>query len=604
MKDIRAGEISLTISERIRAAFLGAAVGDALGWPQEQRGGRVGGRGTVIPDLKFREWKRRSGGRFLPHEETIRPGEYSDDTQLLICTARSILRGKSWLQHFVQEELPAWSVYQRGAGGAVKRAAEAWASGKCPWSEAIPDEDRRRYFQAGGNGVVMRIMPHVAVSSNLNDFSELKLAILLNGITTHGHPRALIGAVVYGYVGWIALRNNTTLPYGMLIEAALDNRNEWTTLPDLELLPDDWSLFAKRSFDAEPQIIWDRTANETVDLLTRVRRGIHAGALAIDEDILRGLGCFDSSVNGAGTVSAAGSIYLASKYAPDPSHGIVGAAFAKGADTDTLASMTGALLGLVGGLDWLQNAVGPLEDSEFLQSLGAKISAFKYDEIKVSEITACDRRTDIKRFVQALEVSHIGESVHLPDGRQGAVVCVDSVATKSKSLSGNAWVINTDDGQTLHVKKLKRQPAGSQGQLGFREPELARPTSSVQAIKVRVGELPRARKFYGDILGLGIVRESKNAINFGGILTVVPADYESGLRHDQPGQSIICVETDDLDLCREFVVRGGVQPVKPIDSRAGRRFFACFDPDGNVVEVYERAANGIKGQELQSRPPA
>ena len=261
-------------------------------------------------------------------------------------------------------------------------------------------------------------------------------------------------------------------------------------------------------------------------------------------------------------------------------------------------------MALSDGLDWLQNVVGPLEDYEFLQNLGAKISAFKYDEIKVSEIAACDRRTDIKRFVQALEVSHIGESVHLPDGRQGAIVRVDSVATKSKSLSGNAWVIDTDDGQTLHVKKLKRQPAGSQGQLGFKEPELARPTSSVQAIKVRVGELPRARKFYGDILGLGIVRESKNAINFGGILTVVPADYESGLRHDKPGQSIICIETDDLDLCREFVVRGGVQPVKPIDSRAGRRFFACFDPDGNVVEVYERAANGIKVQELQSRPPA
>ncbi len=598
MTEVNVGEGLVTTSEKIQAALLGAAAGDALGWPQEQRGGRMGGRGSAAPNFIFREWTRRAGGRFLSHEEVIKAGNYSDDTQLLICTARSILQGKAWLQRFVQSELPTWGIYQRGAGGATKRAVDAWASGKCPWSEAIGEQERRRYFQAGGNGVAMRIMPHVAVAASIPNYPPLKLAILLNGIATHGHPRALIGATVYGYVAWIALKNSATLPYGMLVEAALENRDEWATLPNVQFLPEQWSRFAGRSFEAELEIVWERTAREMVDLLTKVRRGIRSGALAIDEEVLRELGCFDSAVSGAGTVSAAGAIYLASKYAPDPTHGLVGAAFAKGADTDTLASMTGGILGLVSGMEWLQNITQPLEDSAYLQSLASQLASVSLDEFEINKIEARDRSADLKRFIADLETADSGQYIQIPDGREGTVLQIDSVATKSKSLSGRSWTVRTTDGQTLHVKKLKRSPSSTQRQFGFNEPVHALPTSSVQAIKVRVAELFQARRFYGEVLGLAIARESKNAINFGGVLTLVPADYDTGLLSGTPAQSIVCVETTDLELCRERVAQAGTKGIMPIGQRMGRRFFACLDFDGNVVEVFERTPVEGKGREL------
>ena len=60
---------------------------------------------------EFREWVRRSGGRFLPHEEIIKAGEYSDDTQLILCLSRSLLKGEKWWEFYTMVELPFWSLY-------------------------------------------------------------------------------------------------------------------------------------------------------------------------------------------------------------------------------------------------------------------------------------------------------------------------------------------------------------------------------------------------------------------------------------------------------------------------------------------------------------
>ena len=77
-------------------ALQALAAGDALGWPQEMRGSgrRTGSRPTVA----FHDWVRRAGGRFHAHEETIRAGEYSDDTQLSFAVARALLSTSRWAE--------------------------------------------------------------------------------------------------------------------------------------------------------------------------------------------------------------------------------------------------------------------------------------------------------------------------------------------------------------------------------------------------------------------------------------------------------------------------------------------------------------------------
>jgi ADP-ribosylglycohydrolase len=141
---------------RVEGAFTALAAGDALGWPQEF----LSRKQRVQPTPAFRDWQRRSGGRFQPHTEIIRAGEYSDDTQLTLAVARSRLTaGASWWAHFTRNELPLWMLYERGGGGATKRAALSWLRGVAPWKQS-EGPAVARYFEAGGNGVAMRVIPH------------------------------------------------------------------------------------------------------------------------------------------------------------------------------------------------------------------------------------------------------------------------------------------------------------------------------------------------------------------------------------------------------------------------------------------------------------
>src|SRR6185295_9403578 len=80
----------------------------------------------------FKAWTRRAGGRFYSHKETIEAGEYSDDTQLILCTARS-LASENPMASFILQELPGFAMYERGAGRATKRAVDLWTRGRPPW---------------------------------------------------------------------------------------------------------------------------------------------------------------------------------------------------------------------------------------------------------------------------------------------------------------------------------------------------------------------------------------------------------------------------------------------------------------------------------------
>lgn len=396
-----------TIHYRALGAMLGAAYGDALGWPNERSRNKA-----QAPEAgafhKLRAWQRDQSTRFATLRYDIEKGSYSDDTQMILCLSRSLLKSYQWYEHYTTKELPFWQVYQRGGGGATKSAVKAWASGIAPW---LSDE-KERFFNAGGNGVAMRVLPHAIMGYKL-DFGHTAHNILLDGIATHGHPQALVGALAYGYALWYALRQgslaNHTLrsapsgneatqgcsegvaidsigvvPYAsaeLFYEAnfakvVLDAIDEWSAcalnydLPEsfIELAEDSSSSGANYSYRA----IWDEAvATMQKYLVTAASSCEHiAAALAkvksatganvanpaffeqvekLNDNSLKALNCFDKNVSGSGTVAAAVAIYQASAYLHDPVRGIVRLAFAKGSDSDTNASMAAALLGSVYG---------------------------------------------------------------------------------------------------------------------------------------------------------------------------------------------------------------------------------------------------------------
>ena len=334
------GAVSLPVpSRRARAegALIALAAGDALGWPQESSYRHLGGRERPAT-TRFEDWERRSGGRFFAHRETIRAGEYSDDTQLTLAVARCRIHGGAgWWTCFTRHELPLWTLYERGGGGATKRAVRCWIRNIPPWRQRNA-KYVNGYFRAGGNGVAMRVIPHAVHCADHSAPVGMLRDVLKDGAATHGHPRALVGAAAYAYAAWWLLRSRRTLEFGEIVSVLLDDVSSWGAFPSGSSSTE-WAHEA-RAVVGNYEDAWNRTVGEMCHLLEKVRKGLSAGSLSDDARVLDALGAF-GSWKGAGTICAAAALYLTARYAANPTEGVVRAAFATGSDTDTIAAMTG-----------------------------------------------------------------------------------------------------------------------------------------------------------------------------------------------------------------------------------------------------------------------
>jgi ADP-ribosylglycohydrolase len=437
---------------RAVGAMLGAAYGDALGWPNERIGKSKAPKQPQGHLREFRRWTRRSGGRFFPHEEIIEAGEYSDDTQLILCLSRSLLHGDFWWDHFTQIELPFWTAYERGGGGATKRAAGAWIDGSMPWNIGRKPQAVKRYFDAGGNGVAMRVVPHIIRLIESSDFKPLSVNVMRDGITTHGHPRALLGALVYSYALWLSLKRDTKLAYGELIEDLINNVGVWSALPEKSELPDDWWNQADYTLKDYGKL-WDVTQSEILDYLSICRNEICKGALSIDDDVLQKLQCFNRQVSGAGTVAAIAAVYLASRHAADPINGVIKAAFAIGSDTDTIASMTGGLLGCINGTDWLSSLRGGIQDAACIEKAALELLSDKYEKFADRKTI---KQTVLKNWLEAAVKIPDAGAVTLLDGRRAIVKCASDQIGRSGKYRVQFRKFISDDGQSIYINKISK----------------------------------------------------------------------------------------------------------------------------------------------------
>ena len=435
---------------KAEGAFLALAAGDALGWPQEMPRRVRGGAGGGSPSLDFRTWTRRGGGRFRPYEEIIGAGEYSDDTQLTLAVARSRTNhGADWWKAFMRVELPRWTLYERGGGGATMRAARAWLAGTPPW-QSDKAEVLRRYFNAGGNGVAMRVLPHALFLAGRDDPAALMYDVVRDGVATHGHPRALVGATACAYAAWALARRSTTLEFGELLDLLMDGRGGWGAFPDMGRGGGAWFAAADRVFDEPYEQIWRRTVDEMRGLLDQARSGIQAGALADDRAVLDDLGCF-GAFKGAGTVSAAAAAYLAARHAAQPAEGVLRAAFEQGADTDTLAAMTGGLLGCLAGDEWLPAPWRHVQDSTYLRCLAGQIAQGPSAAEQRPVETPAPPRTILT------ELAGSGDhEVALGGATRVQATALPDLKPVSKSIAVRAWRLRTPEGQTLYVTRVEK----------------------------------------------------------------------------------------------------------------------------------------------------
>jgi ADP-ribosylglycohydrolase/extradiol dioxygenase family protein len=570
--------------EKAVGTILGAAVGDALGWPLEGRARRYQSNvHSAIgrkQEQQFLNWTR-GGSRFQPYREPIAAGEYSDDTQLLLSTTRSILHGPDWWEHFTLVELPFWQMYERGGGGATKRAAQSWLSGKPPWKSS---QVRGRYLDAGGNGVAMRILPHVLAPNTGGEEQDVARQIILNGICTHGHPRALVGALLHGMTLWLSLRQEEMLEFGALTHAVSRGFQKWAQMPEF---PADWrDAFSDNEF-RDYKVTWEKTIGECMELIELAAEGLRLGPLSAGPETLHKLGALNAKTNGSGTITAAASLFLASRYAAAPLQGLMVAATAKGADTDTVASMCGSILGAIHGDEWLGHFADSVQDALYIRKLARTLvcKSVHFIDHGLSRVT----KRDSDDFRKRLQLLKVNVDVRLPDGRHAVLRRVEPMF--SESAQADLCVFEAEDGQTLVVKRIVRQRKAPVAPTDLPTAEILR-----VGIKIFVSNLALARDFYVEKLGLQIGKEYPTSFTVGEVISVHLANSHEQQPLAFQATSLpvptLYIRVANVDVLASRMSALGLA-VTEVSDRPSIKKLRLSDPFGNQLEFFEaRQGNG------------
>jgi ADP-ribosyl-[dinitrogen reductase] hydrolase len=266
---------------RTVGCVVGAAVGDALGAPFEFRS-RGTYRRTFPAPVLTGTGEMVGGGTF-----GWAPGEFTDDTQMALALARSLLVTGRYDPDDVWTRWCAWARDAADVGGTTRHALS-----HPDWRDVRhPDPER-----TAANGALMRAFPLAPATLHVDD-AVAREVVLHQARTTHAHPAAAWAA----WLGVAAMR------------AALRGAEPWPVLAaEVAALPD-----AERPrFAAMLAPGWDPEDSA-------VGNGSAWGCLAEAVWAVRRTATFEAAVV---------------------------AAVDLGADADTVACVAGALAGAVHGI--------------------------------------------------------------------------------------------------------------------------------------------------------------------------------------------------------------------------------------------------------------
>ncbi len=374
--------------DAIRRSALWAAYGDALGFITELADAALVRRRTgqsVVHSLI--NWRRRIGGKF-GIEVQLPQGCYSDDTQLRLATCRAInAHGALDVEAFAKIELPVWRAYALGAGYGSKAAAQSLIRLDMQWCGNFYKSGQSRYVNGGGNGAAMRIQPHVWASPLTRRDSDVLREIIRNSVVTHGHPRGILGAAFHG----LCLRHTFRV-------GAIPSPSDWHKI--LENLGHTTKLIRKDDQLATYWLPrWEQDADCKVDdAFNRVLDELRHDIASLDHmpfdgspadaygKAVEALGGFAADNRGSGTKTAVLASFLSLKCEGKPLDAVRAAANLLGSDTDTIATMAGAMLGALCESDPPE----PVADTPYivaeaerlyLISQGQDTSAFNYPDL-------------------------------------------------------------------------------------------------------------------------------------------------------------------------------------------------------------------------------
>lgn len=367
---------------------LWAAAGDAIGWISEltdENGLRHRVGDTYL--LKPVGWNRKIGG-YTGVTVSLPAGTYSDDTQLRLAVSRAIRdNGEFDIESFAKIELPVWLSYALGAGRATKWAASNLMRKDTTWFSNFYKTNGTEYINAGGNGTAMRIQPHVWSCKDLSKRSYIA-SVIKDSLVTHGNLLAVCGAILHA----------DTLQFALLNERPADISDLQKIIEDFSSIPErinsiyelknfwlpNWESISQKKLSDEIESIRIETKDylsKVINATSKINDPSEKYKVAIDV-----LDCNKEARRGTATNTAIASAVLCHLFRESsPYDAMVTCVNELGTDTDSIASMAGAIIGCYNEIPkW------DIQDSEYIInesirlnhiSEGMAVNNFSYPKI-------------------------------------------------------------------------------------------------------------------------------------------------------------------------------------------------------------------------------
>jgi ADP-ribosyl-[dinitrogen reductase] hydrolase len=214
-------------SHRVAGALIGSAVGDALGAPFEF--GPPGQFTARFPTEARGTATEMCGGGPSDRE----PGEFTDDTQMALLLAGSLLERSGLDEADAFDRFRAWAQADPPDIGRQTRAV--LGSGR-PWDVAAA-EHAARSGRAAGNGSLMRATPAAIRFAREGTDATMDAARRISALT-HGDPSAGEGCAVLHELIRVALDGGDPLAAvpAALAHVAPEHRDRWAAV-----LAPDWT---------------------------------------------------------------------------------------------------------------------------------------------------------------------------------------------------------------------------------------------------------------------------------------------------------------------------------------------------------------------------
>jgi ADP-ribosylglycohydrolase len=331
-------------------------------------------------------WKRRVGGKFGLNVD-LPAGCISDDTQLRLATSRSMrARGAFDVETFAKIELTVWPSYALGAGRGSLEAAANLRRRDTTWATNFFSADRAEYLNGGGNGAAMRIQPHVWGRRRDATAAALTADVVKNAAATHGHLRGILGAVFHAQCLLHVLEERQVpgldvcrgIAHGLREVGAIVESDP--TLSELWL--GQWELHSGARLADQVDVV----AREVEDDLQSFRGITKKQGPAGYFDGVERLEAFRPEQRGSGTKTAILASLAAWLFADDPLAAVATCANCLGTDTDTIATMAGALVGAIA----VDEPSGKIADRDYIaleadrmwaMSEGLDVAGFQYPDL-------------------------------------------------------------------------------------------------------------------------------------------------------------------------------------------------------------------------------